>query len=227
MTAVCSVCRVPHAKDWAGAEVSRAVSGYDDRLSSHRYVSEHWNPSVNPETSHTALSSCLSTGMDIINGAIESLLSSTGKEDWIPVILSIADTTLAVIKEKAGRCFLQINKQSLLIRDQITNTQTQQSVSAGRRRRGGRRVSRPFLVLHGCGTGRAHIRLYYGHREPAFPVSRVLVRSKRWQCVWGCANCMCGEFSSNSGPGWVKVNLSEHAVACFTLLFIFDAGPCF
>ncbi|KAM8909764.1 amyloid beta precursor protein binding family B member 2 isoform 2-T3 [Spinachia spinachia] len=39
-------------------------------------------------------------GMDIINGAIESLVSSTGKEDWTPVILSIADTTLAVIKEK-------------------------------------------------------------------------------------------------------------------------------
>ncbi|XP_039668860.1 amyloid-beta A4 precursor protein-binding family B member 2 isoform X1 [Perca fluviatilis] len=39
-------------------------------------------------------------GMDIINGAVENLLSSTGKEDWTPVILSIADTTLAVIKEK-------------------------------------------------------------------------------------------------------------------------------
>ncbi|KAM8848479.1 amyloid beta precursor protein binding family B member 2 isoform 3-T3 [Synchiropus picturatus] len=39
-------------------------------------------------------------GMDIINGAIEGLVSSTGKEDWTPVILSIADTTLAVIKEK-------------------------------------------------------------------------------------------------------------------------------
>ncbi|CAN9514974.1 unnamed protein product [Ophioblennius macclurei] len=39
-------------------------------------------------------------GMDIINGAIESLLTSTGKEDWTPVILSIADTTVAVIKEK-------------------------------------------------------------------------------------------------------------------------------
>ncbi|XP_034398776.1 amyloid-beta A4 precursor protein-binding family B member 2 isoform X2 [Cyclopterus lumpus] len=39
-------------------------------------------------------------GMDIINSAIESLVSSTGKEDWTPVILSIADTTLAVIKEK-------------------------------------------------------------------------------------------------------------------------------
>ncbi|XP_034037036.1 amyloid-beta A4 precursor protein-binding family B member 2 isoform X2 [Thalassophryne amazonica] len=39
-------------------------------------------------------------GMDIINGAIDTLLSSTGKEDWTPVILSIADTTVAVIKEK-------------------------------------------------------------------------------------------------------------------------------
>ncbi|XP_051274874.1 amyloid beta precursor protein binding family B member 2 isoform X2 [Dicentrarchus labrax] len=39
-------------------------------------------------------------GMDIINGAIDSLVSSTGKEDWTPVILSIADTTMAVIKEK-------------------------------------------------------------------------------------------------------------------------------
>lgn len=57
-----------------------------------------------PGTHHllTAPCPCLSSGMDIINGAIESLLSSTGKEDWTPVILSIADTTLAVIKEKAG-----------------------------------------------------------------------------------------------------------------------------
>ncbi|XP_020498253.1 amyloid beta precursor protein binding family B member 2 isoform X1 [Labrus bergylta] len=39
-------------------------------------------------------------GMDIINSAIENLISSTGKEDWTPVILSIADTTLAVIKDK-------------------------------------------------------------------------------------------------------------------------------
>ncbi|XP_061901982.1 amyloid beta precursor protein binding family B member 2 [Entelurus aequoreus] len=39
-------------------------------------------------------------GMDILNGAIDSLVSSTGKEVWTPVILSIADTTLAVIKEK-------------------------------------------------------------------------------------------------------------------------------
>ncbi|XP_030621247.1 amyloid-beta A4 precursor protein-binding family B member 2 [Chanos chanos] len=39
-------------------------------------------------------------GMDIINGAIDSLLSSTGKEDWTPVILNVEDATVSVIKEK-------------------------------------------------------------------------------------------------------------------------------
>lgn len=68
-------------------------------------TSQDTGTSVNPESSLTAPSPCLSSGMDIINGAIESLLSSTGKEDWTPVILSIADTTLAVIKEKAGGVF--------------------------------------------------------------------------------------------------------------------------
>lgn len=50
--------------------------------------------------------------MDVINGAIDSLVSSTDKEDWTPVILSIADTTLAVIKEKARSfcCHQDINK---------------------------------------------------------------------------------------------------------------------
>lgn len=39
--------------------------------------------------------------MDIINGAIDSLVTSTGKEEWTPVKLSIADTTVAVMKDKA------------------------------------------------------------------------------------------------------------------------------
>lgn len=122
--------------------------------------------------------------MDIINGAIETLLSSTGKEDWTPVILSIADTTLAVIKEKAGGVFLHTNEERSSIRVESRLQQSDSpAVSAGRRRGGGHRVSRPFLVLHGCGTGRAHLRLCYGHWEPAFPMPRVLVRSKRWQRV--------------------------------------------
>lgn len=59
-------------------------------------------PYVNTATLSRFSDRCvLFPGMDIINGAIESLLSTTGKEDWTPVILSIADTTVAVIKEKA------------------------------------------------------------------------------------------------------------------------------
>ncbi|XP_067314231.1 amyloid beta precursor protein binding family B member 2 isoform X2 [Pseudorasbora parva] len=39
-------------------------------------------------------------GMDMINGAIESLMASAGKEDWTPVLLNVADATITVIKEK-------------------------------------------------------------------------------------------------------------------------------
>ncbi|KPP58876.1 hypothetical protein Z043_123258 [Scleropages formosus] len=39
-------------------------------------------------------------GMDILNGAIDSLVSSSGKEDWTPVILNVADATVTILKEK-------------------------------------------------------------------------------------------------------------------------------
>ncbi|XP_033871558.1 amyloid beta precursor protein binding family B member 2-like isoform X1 [Acipenser ruthenus] len=38
--------------------------------------------------------------MDILNGAIDSLVSASGKEDWVPVILNVADATVTVIKEQ-------------------------------------------------------------------------------------------------------------------------------
>lgn len=38
--------------------------------------------------------------MDMINGAVENLMSSAGKEDWTPVLLNVADATITVIKEK-------------------------------------------------------------------------------------------------------------------------------
>lgn len=38
--------------------------------------------------------------MDMINGAIENLMSSAGKEDWTPVLLNVADATVTVFKEK-------------------------------------------------------------------------------------------------------------------------------
>uniref|UniRef100_A0A8C2FAE0 Amyloid beta (A4) precursor protein-binding, family B, member 2b n=1 Tax=Cyprinus carpio TaxID=7962 RepID=A0A8C2FAE0_CYPCA len=39
-------------------------------------------------------------GMDILNGAIDSLMTSSIREDWIPVKLNVADATVTVIKEK-------------------------------------------------------------------------------------------------------------------------------
>ncbi|KAI1883704.1 hypothetical protein AGOR_G00234290 [Albula goreensis] len=39
-------------------------------------------------------------GMDILNGAIDSLMSSSEKDDWSPVILNVADATVTIIKDK-------------------------------------------------------------------------------------------------------------------------------
>lgn len=39
--------------------------------------------------------------MDILNGAIDSLITSSIRDDWIPVMLNVADATVTVIKEKA------------------------------------------------------------------------------------------------------------------------------
>ncbi|XP_051993351.1 amyloid beta precursor protein binding family B member 2-like isoform X2 [Xyrauchen texanus] len=39
-------------------------------------------------------------GMDILNDAIDSLMSSSSRDDWMPVILNVADATVTVIKEK-------------------------------------------------------------------------------------------------------------------------------
>uniref|UniRef100_A0A672RBL9 Amyloid beta A4 precursor protein-binding family B member 2-like n=1 Tax=Sinocyclocheilus grahami TaxID=75366 RepID=A0A672RBL9_SINGR len=39
-------------------------------------------------------------GMDILNGAIDSLITSSIRDDWVPVMLNVADATVTVIKEK-------------------------------------------------------------------------------------------------------------------------------
>lgn len=63
---------------------------------------------------------------------------------------------------------------------------------AGRGWGGGGGVPGPFSVLHGRGTGCAHICFHYGHREPAFPVSCLLVWPKCRQRVWSGAGSLCG-----------------------------------
>lgn len=57
------------------------------------------SPCVTVRNSNVLLKRCVS-GMDMINGAIDSLMSSAGKEDWTPVLLNVADATITVIKEK-------------------------------------------------------------------------------------------------------------------------------
>lgn len=39
------------------------------------------------------------SGMDILNGAIDSLISSSNKEDWTPVALNVADATVTISKD--------------------------------------------------------------------------------------------------------------------------------
>ncbi|KAI2534163.1 APBB2 isoform 30, partial [Pan troglodytes] len=39
-------------------------------------------------------------GMDILNSAIENLMTSSNKEDWLSVNMNVADATVTVISEK-------------------------------------------------------------------------------------------------------------------------------
>ncbi|KAM3624241.1 uncharacterized protein V6R79_021024 [Siganus canaliculatus] len=39
-------------------------------------------------------------GMDVLNGAIDSLIGSSNREDWTPVALNVADATVTISKEK-------------------------------------------------------------------------------------------------------------------------------
>ncbi|XP_066513335.1 amyloid beta precursor protein binding family B member 2 isoform X3 [Hoplias malabaricus] len=39
-------------------------------------------------------------GMDILNSAVDSLMLSSARDDWTPVMLNVADATVTVIKEK-------------------------------------------------------------------------------------------------------------------------------
>ncbi|XP_078255607.1 amyloid beta precursor protein binding family B member 2-like isoform X2 [Rhinoraja longicauda] len=39
-------------------------------------------------------------GIEILNGAIESIMTTTNKEDWISVIMNVADATVTVIRQK-------------------------------------------------------------------------------------------------------------------------------
>lgn len=38
--------------------------------------------------------------MDTLNSAIESLMASSSKDDWLPVTMNVADATVTVINER-------------------------------------------------------------------------------------------------------------------------------
>lgn len=44
-------------------------------------------------------SSLYTLGMDTLNNAIESLMTSLSREDWMPVTMNVADATVTVINE--------------------------------------------------------------------------------------------------------------------------------
>lgn len=91
--------------------VSRPIGKYESVLEPiHQLYDTTFCITIPRTSTHACV---FSSGMDIINGAIENLLSSTGKEDWTPVILSIADTTVAVIKEKAWDFLLLWGKTNI------------------------------------------------------------------------------------------------------------------
>lgn len=48
----------------------------------------------------TLLLTCSAPGMDILNGAIDSLIGSSNREDWTPVALNVADATVTISKDK-------------------------------------------------------------------------------------------------------------------------------
>lgn len=45
-------------------------------------------------------------GMDTLNSAIESLMASSSKEDWMPVTMNVADATVTVINERVRQTVL-------------------------------------------------------------------------------------------------------------------------
>lgn len=41
--------------------------------------------------------------MDVLNGAIDSLIGSSNREDWTPVALNVADATVTISKEEVSQ----------------------------------------------------------------------------------------------------------------------------
>lgn len=126
---MCMLCvtlsRVPHAKDWAGAEIPGVICWYDASCQTYRWEIAFIlcyvlmiHIYILTLIQHTSI--CLSTpGMEILNGAIDTLLTSSIRDDWIPVLLNVADATVTVIKEKAITPFTCLTTYTVIMKTSV------------------------------------------------------------------------------------------------------------
>lgn len=141
--------------------------------------------------------------MDILNGAIDSLISSSNREDWTPVALNVADATVTISKEKVRSChgfifqFIVFCDASFSLREQINPLKINvclfvMFVRPGWRRSAGG-VPSSFPVVYGRRPRCAHICLCHGCWRSSFWLSCVLVWAQRWKCVRGRTGSLYGE----------------------------------
>ncbi|KAI3353209.1 hypothetical protein L3Q82_019759 [Scortum barcoo] len=107
-------------------------------------------------------------GMDILNGAIESLIGSSNKEDWTPVALNVADATVTISKDK--------DEEEVLVECRVRFLSFM----------GVGRDVHTFAFVMDAG----------GHRFDCHV--RLLVRAQRRECVGGCAGSLYGESLSGN-----------------------------
>ncbi|XP_077936227.1 amyloid beta precursor protein binding family B member 2 isoform X3 [Gasterosteus aculeatus] len=66
-------------------------------------------------------------GMDILNGAIDSLIGSSSREDWTPVALNVADATVTISKDQVPMRSFPVTSQSAFPR-LLINHQNEEDV---------------------------------------------------------------------------------------------------
>lgn len=113
--------------------------------------------------------------MDVLNTAVDSLMTSSARDDWIAVMLNVADATVTVIKEKAIQkrakthsTFLHhtvitiiYDKKDVYLLDLLFVTVVSFPFSGGRGSPSG--VPCAFPVVHGRRERRTLVRLHHGH----------------------------------------------------------------
>jgi len=58
---------------------------------------------------------CSAPGMDILNGAIDSVIGSSSREDWTPVALNVADATVTISKDEVRGRSAELQPRPVLV----------------------------------------------------------------------------------------------------------------